>query len=113
MCFPKPWKGCFPGLVRFRVFRVFRGELSLFWLNFVDWGRRSSYCFGTMKTRYWFVLLMTIALFLRAEVQTPNDLGNRQGIFRRDMALLLRAEAQTPIPLWADGAPGVLGKEDK
>ena len=29
------------------------------------------------------------------------------------MALLLRAEAQTPIPLWADGAPGALGKEDK
>ncbi len=29
------------------------------------------------------------------------------------MALFLRAEAQAPIPLWAEGAPGALGKEDK
>jgi len=29
------------------------------------------------------------------------------------MTVLLRAEAQMPIPLWPDGAPGALGKEDK
>jgi acetyl esterase/lipase len=33
--------------------------------------------------------------------------------FLMTMALFLRSEAQTPIPLWADGAPGALGKEDK
>jgi acetyl esterase/lipase len=29
------------------------------------------------------------------------------------VALFVRAEAQSPIPLWPDGAPGALGKEDK
>ena len=28
-------------------------------------------------------------------------------------AALLRAEIQPPVPLWAEGAPGALGKEDK
>src|SRR5437762_4432588 len=29
------------------------------------------------------------------------------------VALFVRAEALSPIPLWPDGAPGALGKEDK
>jgi len=29
------------------------------------------------------------------------------------LTLVARSQAQTPVPLWADGAPGALGKEDK
>jgi len=29
------------------------------------------------------------------------------------LTLIARSEAQAPVPLWADGAPGALGKEDK
>jgi acetyl esterase/lipase len=29
------------------------------------------------------------------------------------LALTVRAEAQAPVPLWPEGAPGALGKEDK
>ena len=29
------------------------------------------------------------------------------------LTLISRSEAQAPVPLWPDGAPGALGKEDK
>src|SRR5947209_10926626 len=43
---------------------------------------------STMKSRFYLVVLLTLLS-------------------------LTRAQAQTPIPLWPEGAPGALGKEDK
>ncbi len=47
-----------------------------------------------------FLLLFAFAFLLRAE--TPPRTG-----------LLTRMDDQIPVPLWADGAPGALGKENK
>src|SRR5205814_1150301 len=49
-----------------------------------------------------------------AEAGTPNLACLKVGIlFALCSSLLAQAQTNAPIPLWPDGAPGALGKEDK